>query len=522
LPKEITTSESLTNENLPSTQGITSKVVKGSFWTLIGQVLPLIASFFATPFLIRLLGSESYGVYVLIVLIPTYFLFSDFGMSLASTKFASEAYGQGLKKREGEVIRMAALIAFISTLPFALGIFISSDFIIDWFNVPVTLHFQASLALKITAISFLFNVLINIFNTPQLSRLRMDLNSLVTSGFKFLGIIIAPIVLYFGGNIVSLTLILLITSLLTLAGHIFVSSRLLKELLQTSINKSIIKPMLKFGGALVISGIAGIILVNLEKIVLASATSVESLAYYSVAFTFASMTSMFSGAMIQSLLPAFSQLLLPEKKSELNKLFSRTLRFNIIGLIPLIVFLFVIAKPFLTAWAGEIYGQKSTLPFYILLSGLFFNVIAYIPYSLLMASGRSDLFAKIYWFELFPYILLTAILTSKFGAVGAALSWSIRVITDALIIIWLSKRIVNIPLKIFQGKELFFGVLILSLLPPILIFTLINNYSIWLIPTVAIILGIYFAFIWLYFLELEEKELITRKIYAFVNRNHSK
>ena len=233
-------------------------------------------------------------------------------------------------------------------------------------------------------------------------------------------------------------------------------------------------------------------------------TSIEALAYYSVAFTFANMATMFSGSMVQSLLPAFSQLLRPEKKDELNKLFSRSLRINIIGLIPLIMFLFVVAKPFFTIWAGENFGRESSIPFYVLLFGLFFNIIAYIPYSILMASGRTEVFAKLYWIELFPYIFIIAILTYKFGAVGAAAAWSLRVIADAVIIIRFSRKFADISLSIFDGKVSTLVLFSLIAAFPILI-ALINNYSIWIIVFVPVCGIIYFVGVWKNLLENEEK-----------------
>ncbi|HEV8593740.1 MAG TPA: hypothetical protein VGQ55_16665, partial [Pyrinomonadaceae bacterium] len=98
----------------PSTAGMTTKVVKGSLWTLAGQVAPLAVSFFTTPLIIRMLGSEGYGVVVLVGLIPTYLTFADVGMGFASTKFGSEAFGQGAGDREAEIVRTAALIAFVA------------------------------------------------------------------------------------------------------------------------------------------------------------------------------------------------------------------------------------------------------------------------------------------------------------------------------------------------------------------------------------------------------------------------
>src|SRR5437763_2498431 len=97
----------------PSTAGMTTRVVKGSLWTLAGLVLPLFASLATTPMIIRLLGSEGYGVLILIGLIPPYFSFSDLGMGMASTQFASEAYARGDLDEEAKAIRTAALIALV-------------------------------------------------------------------------------------------------------------------------------------------------------------------------------------------------------------------------------------------------------------------------------------------------------------------------------------------------------------------------------------------------------------------------
>lgn len=497
---------------------MTEKVVRGSLWTLSGQILPLAAMFFATPFVIRLLGTESYGVFILIGLIPGYFAFADFGMSLGSTKFGSEAYAENSPEDEGKVVRTAALIAFLTSLPFAVGIFLLSFPIIVWLEVPEQLQSEANIALKIAAVTFVLNILCNIFNTPQLARLRMDLNTFVNTGFRLLGIALVPIVLYLGGGLVGAVSVLMISALLTLFGHIFVSGKLLNELFEFSINREIVKPLLKFGGPLVVSGIAAILLINLEKIVLTKAASVEVLAYYTVAFTFANMATLFSSSMIQSLIPAFSQLFKPEKKSELNKLFARSLKINIIFLIPILMFLVVIAEPFFTVWAGEIYGLKSSPPFYILLCGLFFNVIAYVPYSVLMASGRTDIFAKIYWIELFPYIFLIAVSTYKFGVIGAAAVWSLRVMADALIITVLARRIAGVSLNIFNGRIYILPLIILVLLPPALIAGFINNYSIWLLFLMPACTLVYAVIAWKNFLKKDEKIWLSGKFAVIINK----
>ena len=74
---------------------MTTKVVKGTLWTMVGLMVPILLSLVSTPIVTRLLGAEGYGLLVLILLIPNYLNFADFGMNIASTKFGSAAYAEG-------------------------------------------------------------------------------------------------------------------------------------------------------------------------------------------------------------------------------------------------------------------------------------------------------------------------------------------------------------------------------------------------------------------------------------------
>ncbi|MCC7308879.1 MAG: flippase, partial [Acidobacteria bacterium] len=495
----------------PSTAGMTTKVVKGSLWTLAGQVAPLGVSLVATPFTIRLLGAEGYGVLILVGLIPTYLGFADLGMGIASTKFGSEAYAAGDAEKEARTVRTAAVLSLLLSVPFGVAIFVLSGWLATLFNVPAHLHAEASLALKVAAVTFVVNFLNQIFNTPQLDRLRMDLNTFVTSGFRMLGIAATPIVIYLGFGILGAVVVLLIASLATLAGHIYVSGRLLPNLFDLSLDRTIIRPMLKFGGALAISGIAALLLLNVEKAVLAKTTSVEVLAYYSVAFTLASMMTMFASAMIQSLVPAFAQLLQAESQEKVSSLFRTALRLNVLIVLPALVILFVIAEPFFLLWAGPTFGRNSTFPFHVLLVGIFLFVLIYVPYSLLIAQGKASYLATLYWSELLPYVALTAIFSYLYGAVGAALAWTIRAALDSFVLFILVRRSAKVQINIFAGRQQFVLVTVTVLLIPVALEFIDSDPSLLFLVTLFAVL-LYLAIAWKRMLGPEEKAWIQERM----------
>jgi O-antigen/teichoic acid export membrane protein len=499
----------------PSTVGMTTKVVKGSIWTLAGQVAPLAVSLVTTPFVIRMLGPETYGVLILVGLIPTYLGFADFGMGLASTKFGSEAYAEGDVVREAAIVRTGALIALSTSVPVAIAMILFSPQIISFFNVPENLRSDASLALKLASITFVVNFLNGIVNVPQLARLRMDLNTTVTAGFRILGLIAMPFAVYYVG-FVAAVFVLLISSLFTLFGHLYFSWRLSRHLFGGGVDRSVARSMIKFGVAILGVGVAGAVLMNAEKGIVAAAVSAEALAFYSVGFTLAGMLVFFSTAIIQSLVPAFSQLLRPETTGQLQDFFTRIVRVVLLVLIPLTAFLCCMARDFIRVWAGDEFARESTYPFFILLFGLLFSVPGYVPYSLVMAKGRADVIAKLYWLELLPYLALIFALTWAYGILGAAAAWGLRVAFDGVVFFLLAKKISKAELRVFEKES--FGILVaLTVYLPMVVVSVQNRTTISAAPLLMFLSGtlVYLAIVWKLSIRPEERQWLKAGLLRF-------
>jgi O-antigen/teichoic acid export membrane protein len=497
----------------PSTAGMTTKVVKGSLWTLFGQILPLAVAFLATPFTIRLLGAEGYGALVFIALIPSYLAFADFGMGIASTKFGSEAFAKGEGDLEARIVRTASLVTLFFSVPLALLVIAFSERLAVAFNVPDILLHAASLGLKITAVAMVVNLLNGILNTPQLARLRMDVNAAVTASFRVLSLILTPVVIYLGWGLVGVALVQLGAAILTFAGHIYFSGRLLPRLYGWTIESSYIKILLNFGGGIVLSHMAVLILINAEKAILARGTSVKELGYYSVAYTLASMVTTFSGAMNQALVPAFSTLQSEEQKGHLNSLYVRGVRLPFIVVLPFVLCLSVIAGPFFYFWAGEEFAIQSTLPFYILAFGLTFNALTYSAGAAILAAGRSDVFARLHWCELVPYIIVAWLLIGTFGIIGAALAWTLRIIVDAFLQIFLARKVARVSIPPSEIRK--YALLgMLMLLPFMLNVFLPDEYKVVIVAISGLFVILFLWLSWRHVLVADERTWFWGKFHS--------
>ncbi len=75
----------------------------------------LLANLFATPFLIRLLGPASYGLWTLLLLATAWASYADLGMGIASTKFGATYYTRGDARGESAVVWTALGLIAVTT-----------------------------------------------------------------------------------------------------------------------------------------------------------------------------------------------------------------------------------------------------------------------------------------------------------------------------------------------------------------------------------------------------------------------
>ncbi|MBK8151167.1 MAG: polysaccharide biosynthesis C-terminal domain-containing protein [Acidobacteria bacterium] len=169
------------------------------------------------------------------------------------------------------------------------------------------------------------------------------------------------------------------------------------------------------------------------------------------------------------------------------------------------------SKALFSTWAGSDFGFNSSAPFYILLFGLFFNILAFVSHSAITAFGRTDVFAKLYWIELGGYAIVATYLVFRFQIIGAALAWSLRVIVDSVVVILICKKVVGVEFRF--SDHLFFvvaGLIVLS--PPLIFAFFVDNFSYWLIPIGLLSFLVYSTMIWNLFLRHYERTSIRMRL----------
>src|ERR687892_668080 len=259
-------------------------VLRGSGWSAVGQILILVASLLATPFVIRLLGTRYYGLFALLNVLIGYVAFADLGMSAASSKFGADAYAKRDPDHEASVVWTSVLLAATPAGLVSVGLWFGARPIAEGLlHLDPGLVDTAATGLRIASIGFVARALTGVLNTPQVVRMRWDLNVRITSGGAILQAITVPIVLALGGGLIAAVTASAAIGVLTAVVHLFVSHHLQPAVWPRSVRRGLMGPLMRYGLGMVLSYGTLIFLMNVDRIILARLDSISVVAHYSVA-----------------------------------------------------------------------------------------------------------------------------------------------------------------------------------------------------------------------------------------------
>jgi len=488
--------------------------MQGGAWGLGGNVVVMFASLIATPFVIRGLGVEAYGLLALVNATIGYFGFVDFGMGHASTRFASAPYAEGDREGEVAVIWTALGVVIVPTFLAAGVLVLTSGLLAEHvLALPLDIRTTATTAIQLAALGLIGRNVAAVLNTAQLVRFRLDLYTFVNSGTGVLQIVLVPVVIALGGGLLGAVAVSVAVGILSAGLNGLVSSSLLRRLVRPRFSRDLFRPLASYGGALVVSGLVATVLVHGEKLILVRFASVSALAFYSVAFSVAGLLRTVSSALKQSMLPAFAQLNAEADAAKLQEFYSRMLRVTLLWILPVGFAMCILGQPFLSVWAGPEYGLRSTGPLYVLVLGFMFNLMAHVPETFLKGIGRTGTIARFHVAELLPYLLLAGLMTFRFGAIGAAIAWSLRVAVDAMLMFAAARRS-GMTFQPISGHRAAYAVAVASLAGAALSLGVPDFPLLGRIGLGMIAVGIYVVLVWSRVLSREEKHWLSSLLLA--------
>jgi O-antigen/teichoic acid export membrane protein len=274
-----------------------------------------------------------------------------------------------------------------------------------------------------------------------------------------------------------------------------------------SINFIHIRGLLQYGGWVSVSNIINPVITYLDRFLIGSLISIAAVTYYAAPYEIVTRLSILAMSITMTLFPSFSAVNVAERNS-LSGLYSRSIKLLIVFMTPLIAMLFIFAKNILLIWLGIEFAEKSTIVFQILTVGILMNSLAQIPYALIQGFGHPDITAKFHLFELLLYIPLAWFLVLKWGIVGGALAWTIRVTVDSLLLFAASTKFIS--LNIIHDNSFKRCISVISITVCVLLgLYLLGGTVLFKIIISGCVLILFAIAVWYYALDVGEKRLLN-------------
>lgn len=481
-------------------------LARNTIYNIGGQISPLIVALVAIPLLIKGLGTERFGVLTLAWILVGYFSLFDLGLGRVLTKFLGEklvsADKDDIPSMVWTGIFMMAILGAIATL---LVFILSPWLVYHLLKVPKALQNEAYHAFIVLGICIPLVTCTSAFRgilEAQQYFGIINIVRIINGLLSYLGPLLAS---FITPNLVVLVSVLAIGRLIFFVVYLLLCFHTMPSLRHiVAIDKQTIVPMFRLGGWMTVSNVVGPFLVYFDRFLIGAYISVVALTYYVTPYEIVTKLWLITSSLTAVLFPAFSSsYAINRNRSAI--IYSRGIRTIFLALFPLTLFIISFAHPGLKLWLGIEFAVKSSFVLQILAIGVFVNSIGQVPFTLLQASGRPDLTAKLHITELPFYLFGLWWLINRFGIKGAAMAWSLRILIDTAALSYMSYHL----LREFRlnTKRLWLG---LALAGFLIMFSILPMGIILRFATTLFAALIFLSFGWFYIIDSNEQEMIKR------------
>lgn len=487
-------------------------------------VLNTVVGLTYTPYLLRCLGQNEYGLYSLVSSIIAYLTILDLGFGNAIVRYTAKFRAEGKDEDQWNMFGMFVIVySFIGLLALCGGLLLYYNIgnLFDHTMTTTDLYQAKVMMLLLTlnlAITFPFSIfgsIITAYEDFVFQKIIAICRILLCTG------VMVGLLMY-GYKAIALVVVNTVFNIMTLVINcIYCREHLKIKIRFCKFNFRFLKEISIYSFWIFLNGIMEKIYWSTGQFVLGALSGTVAVAIFSVAITLQQMYMQFSTSIAGVLLPRLTAMVAKNSSNaEISNLFIKTGRLQCIIMTLILSGFIVFGKKFVTLWAGDNYGDSFIIAL-IFFIALFIPLIQNTGIAILQARNQMK-FRSILYFVISIVSLIFQIIFSKFyGAIGCAIAIGSALILGQGLIMNLYYYIVqniNIPqfwLEIIKMLLVPTVVTILSLL--ILSLFHIDN-AIELGVGIIIYSLLYISLIWNFSMNNYEKSIIR----GFINRLFNK
>lgn len=425
-----------------------NQIKAGALLSYVSIGLNNIVGLLYTPYMLRMLGQNEYGLYSLVASVVAYLTVLDLGFANAIVRYTAKFRTDGKVKEQYEMFGMFLILYFcIGIIAFflGLGVYCNVDTLFDismttedlekiqtmmllmCFNLAFTFPMSVWGAIITAYENFVFQKLVNI--------VRIVLNPLVM-----------VVLLSMGYKAIAMVVVITLFNVLTLsinAWYCFYKIKIKVRFGQ--FQWGFLREISIYSLWIFLDSIVSRFYSSVGQIILGIYRGAAAVAIYALAIQLKSLFTSFSTALNSVLLPRVTALAAKEgSDKEISDLFIRVSRLQYFVMSFVLVGFIIFGKEFIILWGGENYVQTYYVSLIILIP-FSFDLISNVGIIVLQAKNKLK-------FRSIPLIvgslvglIFTIPFTNYFGVYGCAWAISISIfMSNVLASNWVFYKIANI------------------------------------------------------------------------------
>jgi len=344
-----------------------SKVIedsaRGSFFLATGNIIAMIISAFSVFITARLLGPQLYGIYTVVLAVPSLLLiFIGFGIDEALIRFSANLRIKGENQSLTRTIRLGITLRAIAGITMFSACFLFSDYL----AAHVISRPEYGIYIRLASIAIVFQAILLSTSAVFVGLDRTEYRAVVANVQAITKTVMAPLLIVAGfsvvGAITGFTISCLAAGLLS-AGLLFI--RLYKPLKsEISENPHVhkqqtmhLRTMLNYGFPLYISALLIGASTQLQTIILSFFALDLDIGNFKAATNFVTLVMALSGSITIALFSAFSKL--DRNDNQAKAFFKLAIKYTSMLLVPASMVIIVFSKELVQVVYGEAFLPAS-------------------------------------------------------------------------------------------------------------------------------------------------------------------
>jgi O-antigen/teichoic acid export membrane protein len=380
----------------------------GVLLSYIQMVLNVLVKFIYTPFLLRELGQQEYGLYSLVISIVGYMTILDFGFGNAVTrytvKYNAEDDKDSLYKLWGTFSVLYIIIGFLAMI-ICMGINMGAE---SLFGNSMSDYEVSRIRIMIVlcGINLLFSFPLQISPSILVAYERF----IFKNAINVIKIILQPIILLlllylFHIKAVGAIVVVTCFNLLTyLVYYLYTVSRLGFKFSINRFDSSLVKTILGFSLWMFLLTIFEQLQFNSGQFILGMHLGAETVAIWGITMIFVLNFRSISTAITNVYMPSYMNLVFIDATNELHILTNKMVRLQSFVIFTVLANFILFGKDFIQLWAGDTYSD-SFFPALIVMVAMSCSLL--LDFTYLTQMARNDLKYRV--FSLFGCLILSYI-----------------------------------------------------------------------------------------------------------------